>query len=1020
MKAAFAPRVLVGFIFAALAGSLASAQSTIEGVVKDSSGAIVPGVTVTASSPVLIENSRTVTTDGSGRYSFLDLRPGTYVVTFAASGFVTQKRDGIEVPADHSVPLYVEIAVGSVGETVEVKETPPVVDVQSTALTTIQDRQFMDLVPSSRTFQQLAGLTAGIRLTTPDVGGSQQMEQTYIGGHGSAATATTVLLDGMFANSNYLDGLIQNYIDDQLIQQTTYATSGVSAEVANGGVLVNMVPKDGGNQFHGAVYAGYTGQNSFFQANNVTPDLLARGLVGAQIDEHIENFDGSISGPFIKNKLWFVGSSRYNSTFDSPPGVFYPKADGTPDLSRPGIEEQWIASGSLRLTWQINSKMKFSGTYERNIKHKGHELTGVAVKPVDPSVAAQRRGGTLYYVAQGKWTYTPTPKLLIDAGFTTNIIHYAIVYQPGQEQVPFTPAWYAGASHQDLVLNTRTNAPGIQSFFLPDRRGVSGSATYVTGSHNIKVGVQDGWGKNDNVSSVNADLYQNYQLGIPVSVTVFNTPIAPRVRVNADVGLFAQDKWTIKRLAITAGVRWEYQKASIQPSAIPAGRFTGPRSFPLIDCSTIPGMGCWKTWSPRLGAVYDLSGNGKTALRASFGKFNFPQDTGYLTNFNPMALSTDTRIWKDCPYPQTTCAPGGTNGDGIAQDGELGPSQNAAFGKITSRTLDPDFKREYSLQYDVGVQHAIRRGTSVGFNWFRTTNYDTANTIDRAYSMTADWTPFNIVNPLTGEQITAYNLNANAVGRLHDYYQTNADHDLRHTTYTGFEFNSSAQLPRGAFVYGAWTIDRTVSNGCDGLSAAAALVNNTNDPNALRFCDQFGLQFQNLGKSVAIPYRHEFKVAGNFPLWWGIHLSTALQVAPEALKSVTWTITNSTRYPFDCSVPGCTPGALVMPAGVTLRNASESIPLVAPGSRYLDRLVQLDLGIRRVFTIRERVTVSPQIDVFNVTNSHTVLTETQALGTAGTNTFLGLVNTFKDGGLGGTPQTLLAPRLLRLAVQFKF
>ena len=109
-----------------------------------------------------------------------------------------------------------------------------------------------------------------------------------------------------------------------------------------------------------------------------------------------------------------------------------------------------------------------------------------------------------------------------------------------------------------------------------------------------------------------------------------------------------------------------------------------------------------------------------------------------------------------------------------------------------------------------------------------------------------------------------------------------------------------------------------------------------------------------------------------------------------------------------------------MPAGVTLRNASEAIPLVAPGSRFLDRVAQLDLGIRRVFHIREHMTVSAQIDAFNVNNSHAVLTETQALGTSGTNTFLGLVSTFKDGGPGGTPQTLLTPRILRLAVQLKF
>jgi hypothetical protein len=1007
-------RIITGLLTLALSSF---AQSTIQGIVKDTTGGVMASVAVQATSPALIEKARVVLTNAQGRYEIADLRPGTYSLTFSAPGFKTVRRDNVELPADVSLPVYVEMSVGNTSETVEVRAAPPVVDVQSTTHSTFQDREYMDQVPSARNFQQLAGLTPGVRLTTPDVGGSQQMEQTYIVGHGPGNTSysTTVLLDGMFANSNYLDGLIQNYIDDQIVQETTYVTSGVTAEVASGGVLVNMVPKDGGNEFHGAAFAGGTfGQGPFWQASNVTKQLQDRGLVGAQVLEHIQIFDGSIGGPIKRDKLWFVGSSRYTSTFDSPPGIFYPLADGkTPDLSRPGIEEQWIASGTIHLTWQINSKMKFSGTYERNIKHKGHELTGVAVKPIDPSTSAQRRGGTLYYVAQGKWTYTATPRLLFDAGFTTNIIHYAVVYQPGQEQLPFTPQWYSGITKVDTALNIRYNAPGVQNFYLPDRRGVSGSVMYVSGSHTFKVGVQDGWGKNDQVSSINGDLQANYSNGVPVSVTVYNTPIVSHVRVDADTALYAQDKWTIRRLAITAGIRWEYQKASIEPATMPAGRFAPARSVPYMDCNTVHGMGCWKSWAPRLGLAYDVFGNGKTAVRAGFGKFNFPVDTSYLNNFNPVALTSENRTWTD------------PNHTGIPMDNEIGAAQNPKFGTLAapSRTLDPNYKREYSLQYSAGVQHAIRQGISVGFNWFHSRNYNTQVTIDRSYSMTNDWTVIpGIVNPLTGEPLSVYNLNASALGRAHDYYQTNGGY---HYSYNGFEVNAVARLPRGAFVTGGWTYDHSVTFGCSGLSfpitgTTPALVNSTQDPNALRFCDQFGGQFQNLGNNVPIPYRSEFKLAGNIPTIWGIQLSTALQVVPQAYKTVTWSITNTTRYPFDCSVPGCTPGALVLPAGVKLTNASETIPLVAPGSRFYDRLAQLDLGLRKVIRIRERMNVSPQLDVFNVFNSSQVLSETTALGTSGANTFTGLVSTFKDGGPGGVPQTMLSPRLLRLSVQFKF
>ncbi len=985
--------LLFAVAFLLLRPSPAASQSSISGVVKDASGSVLPRVTVEATSPALIEKSRTVTTDYAGRYSVVDIRPGTYILKFTLDGFKTVEKTGIEVPSNVTVPVNAEMGVGAVGQAVTVEAEAPLVDVQNAARTQVLSRELMDNVPSSHTFQQLAGLVPGIRLTTPDVGGSQQMEQTYIYGKGSSAYQTTVTLDGMNVNSNYLDSLIQNYIDDALIQETTYQTSGVSAETSAGGTLVNMIPKDGGNQFHGSIFAGGTlGQGGWWQASNVSPDVLARvpaGTVfGAQILEHVQNIDGSFGGPIKKDKLWFLGSSRYNSTFDSPPGVFYPKADGiTPDPTNPGIEEQWIASGTLRLSWQMNSKMKFSGTYERNIKHKGHELTGVAFRPVDPSTAAQRRGGTLYYVAQGKWTYTATPRLVIDAGFSTNIIHYAVVYQVGQEQLPpastndlafssnpnfsYPAAWLAGASRTDSVTVTRTNAPGVQSFFLPDRRGVSASVSYVTGSHQIRAGFQDGWGKNDQVSSVNADLIQQYSNGAPVSVSVQNTPIASRPRVNADLGIWAQDTWTIKRLAITGGLRFEYQKSSIQPETAPAGRFVPARSFPLIDCSTIKGLGCWKTWSPRVGVSYDLFGKGKTALKASFGRYNLPADTGYLNPFNLMALSTDTRTWRDCPQPQTTCTKGGTNGDGIAQDSEIGPSTNTSFGKITSRTLDPNYKRDYNYQYHVGIQHQVMRGLSVSFDWHRRTEYNRPNTINRSVDPVNDWTPFSIVNPLTGEPITVYNLNANKVGVTPDFFQTNGTHDLNRNTYTGYEFGVNGRLKKAVFFAG-WTMDRVVDTSCDAGGTPAgtasftavvlsgttpgALTNSVNDPNNFRFCDQSGSLYQNLGKNVSIPYRHEFKVVGNMPVWKGFEVSMAWQSDPELTKAVNWTLTNTTRYPFDCTtcpahvtVSGVEQGALVMPTGVTLRNPSETIPLVSPGSRYLDRLQPLELGFCPAF-----------------------------------------------------------------------
>ena len=204
-------------------------------------------------------------------------------------------------------------------------------------------------------------------------------------------------------------------------------------------------------------------------------------------------------------------------------------------------------------------------------------------------------------------------------------------------------------------------------------------------------------------------------------------------------------------------------------------------------------------------------------------------------------------------------------------------------------------------------------------------------------------------------------------------------------------------------MFGVWTFERTVAAACD-----ASTVSGVNDPNSYRFCDQTGTLHQDQGKNRSIPFRHEFKAAGNLPLWWHIDASLSMQLAPQLQKNVTWTINRTTRYPTDCNC-GALAGTVVA-SGLT--NTSLSIPLVAPGSRYLDRLTQVDFGLRRNFKLGEHNVLQAQMDIFNLTNSNTVLTETQTLGAT--------IKPFVDGGPGGTPQSLMQPRLLRLAIQYKF
>jgi len=1012
---------IVCLCFAVMAPK-AFAQSSFTGVVRDTSGAVLPGVTLEASSPALIEKTRTVITDERGAYRVLDLRPGTYTLEFALPGFVTVKRE-VELQSNFIATLNIEMTVGAATESVSVTSEAVAVDIESTSHSQVLTREIQDALPAPRNMQALAALVPGIRLRSgtganPDVGGSQQVEQTYIVGHGNGAVNTTVLLDGMNINSNYLDGTIQNYVDNGIIQQSTYQTSGIGADVSAGGALVNQIPKDGGNQFHGDGFASYTGHSNFWQGNNLNDALRARLVTTPNSIIHIEDFNGAIGGPIKTDKFWFFTSARYQSTNDTWPNIF--NSDGTPT-----VQDQYILQGVLRLSYQISSKDKVSGTFDKIKKFKGHQLTPLASIPTDPN-AVGRRGGTNYYVAQGKWTRLQSPRLLLEAGLSTDVIYYADVYlRKDQEKTPFSPEWYAAATHVNTLstgITTRTNGGPMQNFFIPVRRNVSGAVSYITGPHSLKFGIQDAWGKNDQVSSINADLTENFRqdaAGIlqPSTVTVYNTPLAIRQHVAADLALYAMDTWKIKRLALTGGLRWEYEKSVIDATNVVGGRFIPDRSFPQIDCTTIKGLGCWKTILPRVGAAFDVTGHGKTAIRFSYGIYNSPKMTGYLTAFNPMALSTDSRTWNDKDLAGQILP---TNGDGIAQENEIGPSLNVNFGKVANiPTLDPKFKRDNYTQWSAGINHQLLKRTTVGMTWYRRTAANLPFLQNKAVDPVTDWIPFQVQNPYDANNpITAYTMTSAAVGqRPAQFYQTNANPNLVSNVYTGFEFGSTIRFYRSGALFVGYTTERQSDQRCDaniGTAITGSNITNTslNDPNSYRFCNERG----------KIPFRGDFKLSGVFPIKFGLDFSWSINSSPNTERYTNWDITRTSRYPSDCaSCPDdpagkttANPGgkALVIPAGVTLIQTTLRIPLLAPGSKYQDRLNQVDIGLKKTFKIRETNRIQLQADVFNVLNASTVLVQGQTMSTLSVPLSLN--------GPGGQPTQILQARLLRLALQVHF
>ncbi len=341
------PVVIIVALGCLLLPSVARAQSAFTGVVKDTSGAVLPGVTVEVASPVLIEKTRSVVTDENGAYRLVDLRPGVYTVTFTLPGFATVKRENVELESNFVMTLNSDMKVGALEETVTVSGSSPVVDVQTTTKSQVLSRDVLDAVPTGRTIQGMGQLITGVSLNAPDVGGSRAMQQTYMSAHGSGASQTTVQVDGLMVNGLDVDGAVQNYFNSSMSQEMVYTTSGASADVSGGGVRLNMIPRDGGNTFAGSVFGGY--QTKGFQTDNLTDDLQARGLRSTDGIDKLYNMEASLGGPIKKDKIWFFMSARTFHLDTLPADVFLASGPATataapPRGTEPGVDPQKIDS----------------------------------------------------------------------------------------------------------------------------------------------------------------------------------------------------------------------------------------------------------------------------------------------------------------------------------------------------------------------------------------------------------------------------------------------------------------------------------------------------------------------------------------------------------------------------------------------------------------------------------------------------------------------------------------------------
>ncbi len=1020
--------------------TVAAAQtSAIAGEVKDTSGAVLPGVTVEVASPALIEKVRSATSDGNGRYSITTLRPGVYSVTFTLPGFSTVKRENVELTSDFTATVDGELRVGGVEETITVAAESPIVDVQSITQRVVMTRDVLDSVPTGRNIQAVGIMIPGTSIAqggggalSRDVGGSGGMQQSPLQFRGSGDTVQTI--EGVRLNNLCAQGAYSGvYWNDGSFQELSYVTGADSAEMGQGGIRVNMVPRDGGNSFRGSLTTNYAGES--WTASNLGDNLAGdltfnrnNRLTNVGNIQRVWDFNPTIGGPILRDKIWFNytfrswGVNKYvaDSYFDANPSPFV----YTADTSRPGIDDGNIWSNVGRVSAQVTSLDKVSVYFDKQQKYRNHW----GISAIVPPEAAGVQVTPTNYVGVGKWTRTQTSRLLLEAGFGIYNQTYTELYQPsvtGSDVKAFDPDLIRAARVYSVLdqsngrIANAWNVPQQSSSVL---RTFMAAASYVTGSHAFRVGASVSEGDWRRIRVYSGDTSAvTYNAGVPVQV-VLQLPWDRRNGIKADTGIFAQDRWAIGNVTLNLGLRFDWFQGETQESEVLPNRNSGGFRFERCpDGQNNPAAGCvgqvqnWKDISPRVGFSWDVFGNGKTAIKASAARYVNGQTVAVADDINPVsALSlTDTRPWTDrdgngLPYDAA----------GALQNNELSNSiATPTFGRsISTTSYDPEvlngwFKRGFNTEYTFAIQHQLADRMSVNGGWYRRAFGNQTFTDDLRFNLASYDGPFCMTAPANanlpnggGYQVCGiYNLKQSVFAQdlpASNLVRFASDFGGIENVYQGIDVNLDWRLPRGAFVRGGLNMQRRRFTNCgliDGAGPDAVLPAGAQTELGTeiypddqgRFCDR------------TYPYRPDVKFMGSYTLPLDIQFSATYQFtrgiqnggAGPSLRA-NWAVTNAVINPF---IGSNWTGA-----------ASRTVALMNEGFDYGDdNLNQVDLrASKRVTMGRARLRVD--FDLYNVFNSNWAYTRNVTFSTSTT------------AAAWLRPTNVLQSRFFKIGAQFDF
>jgi hypothetical protein len=959
---------LIALLACLLAGSSAFAQtSAISGVVQDATGAALPGVTVEASSPALIEKARTVVTDNQGVYSIVGLRPGSYVVRFTLEGFSGARREGIELTANFTANVDAELRVGGIEETITVSGQSPLVDVQNVVQQQVISRTLLDTLPTGKTIPAFAALTPGVILppTGQDVGGSKGEISFRMVIHGGKQGDQKLLQDGMRYNSMEGGGTGRGFfLNPASAQEVTIELGGGNAEYETGGVQVNTIPRTGGNTFAGYFFSSYT--NDALQSTNLSDELRERGITrGTQIDK-IWDFNVGLGGPIAPDRLWFYTAHRLWGNNNQVPEVYFNATQDTyfytPELSRPALVRYRNESHNVRLTWQASQRntLNFSYEFQNNCDCTRDLGAGTFAPEAVPNYKYSPN-----HLVQSTWRFPLNSRLMIDAGATLLYFNWPNLRQPGvtTDQI--------SVLEQSNNFRYRSSVAGYGERFTP-QVNEQVSLSYVTGSHAFKTGffLQQGWRRHG--QEYNGDMSYTFLNRAPRSVTLYATPLVLRERQKANLGIYAQDQWRVGRLTLNGGVRFDYLNAFVPEQQLPAGRFAPARDFGEVPC--VP---CWTNVSPRLSAAYDLFGTGKTAVKASLSQYLAAETVNIARANNPLqtSVNTATRTWQDLDsdfVPDCNLTDPVTNG-------ECGPLSPSTFGqtRITTRYADDVLKghRNYNWQFSTSVQHEVTNRLGVNVGYFRTT-FGNFLATDNLLVRPEDFDEYCITTPSDaslpgggGERVCGlYDVRPDKFGLTNNLVSQASIFGEQTDLYNGVDASFNFRGANGFLLSGGTSTGRTKTSVCFVVDS----------PQVLRFCE------------VTPPFQTQLKVNGAYTLPYGVQISATYQNLPGIPITASYVATNSEIRP---SL------GRDLAAG---SSATATIELIAPETEHEDRIIQMDFRLAKIIRMRQ-TSLKAMFDVYNLFNGNSILA----------------INT-RYGPSWLRPTQILDARLIKFGVQLEF